>query len=147
MKKNLLVTIADKNYFEKAKQLFSSVYFNAGWQGDYMILVPSKDKNEPGLEWFRKKGILVKVLEPLYKDIIESVPRNDVILKFHLFTPEFKKWGHIIFLDVDIIVRASLDELTKVKGFAGVPDIANLIGPGEWNIIPLILLGLKQNLF
>ena len=38
MKKNLLVTLADENYIDRAKQLFSSVYFNAGWKGDYMLL-------------------------------------------------------------------------------------------------------------
>ena len=54
----VLVTLADKNYIDQAKQLFSSVYWNAGWKGDYMLLaheVPEKDLN-----WFREKGILVK---------------------------------------------------------------------------------------
>ena len=32
-KKNLLVTLADNNYIDQAKQVFSSVYFNAGWSG------------------------------------------------------------------------------------------------------------------
>lgn len=126
MKKNLLVTLADKNYLDQAKQLFSSVYFNAGWQGDYMILVPSKDKNEPALEWFREKGIIVKVIEPLYGEVIESVPRNETFIKFKLFTPEFKKWDHIIYADVDIIIKASLDSLTEVKGFSAVKYLTNL---------------------
>ena len=63
-KENLLVTLADKNYIDQAKQLFSSVYWNAGWKGDYMLLaheIPEKD-----LKWFRNKGILIKKCKPLY---------------------------------------------------------------------------------
>jgi len=37
-KKSVLVTLADENYIYQAKQLFSSVYFNVGWRGDYMLL-------------------------------------------------------------------------------------------------------------
>jgi lipopolysaccharide biosynthesis glycosyltransferase len=123
-KKNLLVTLADKNYVEQAKQLFSSVYWNAGWKGDYLLLsykIPEKE-----LEWFRKKGILIKKCKPVWsKDKSERLYRKYLgskLNKFYLFTPEFKKWENIIFLDADIIVRASLSELTKVKGFGAVLD-------------------------
>ena len=61
MKKNLLVTLADRNFLDQAKQLFSSVYWNAGWDGDYMLLAFKIPEQE--LEWFRKKRILVKVVE------------------------------------------------------------------------------------
>ncbi|MGA2418350.1 MAG: glycosyltransferase, partial [Candidatus Staskawiczbacteria bacterium] len=128
MKNNLLVTLADENFVDQAKQLFSSVYYNAGWKGDYMLLaykIPDKD-----LEWFFNKGILVKKCEPIFKDnelqkLCDNSPEdrsdewpNIASSKFYLFTPEFKKWQNIIFLDADIIVRAPLDELTKVKGFS-----------------------------
>ena len=58
MKKNLLVTLADKNYLDAAKQLFSSVYFNSGWNGDYMLLSYDIPKKE--LQWFRDRGIIVR---------------------------------------------------------------------------------------
>ena len=48
MKQNLLVTLADKNYIQQAKQLFSSVYWNAGWKGDYMLWaheIPEEELN------------------------------------------------------------------------------------------------------
>ncbi len=99
---SLLVTLADKNYIDQAKQLFSSVYFNAGWQGDYMLLahdIPDKD-----LQWFLDKGILVKKCKPLFN-------------KFYLFAPEFKKWKSIVCLDADIIVRKSLENITGISGF------------------------------
>ncbi len=120
MKPNLLVTLANKNYIDQAKQLFSSVYFNAGWQGDYMLL--SHEIPEEDLVWFRKKGILVKHCTSI-KSV--ALPENFPIAhvsKFYLFTPEFKKWDNIVFLDADIIVRYSLEALTKISGFYATPD-------------------------
>jgi len=125
MKKNLLVTLSDEVYLDGAKQLFSSVYHNAGWKGDYMLL--SLGIPEKKLQWFRKKGILVKRCEMLYDDLIINISDREkakwhilLLTKFHLFTPYFKKWRKVIYLDADIIVRASLDELIKVKGFAAI---------------------------
>jgi len=126
MKKDLIVTLADKNYIDQAKQLFSSIYWNSGWKGDYMLLVhgdvPKKD-----LDWFKKKGILIKLCKPLFHESeIKGRPFNKrkwfIILttKFYLFTPYFKKWKNIVYLDTDIIVKAPLDDLTKINGFAAV---------------------------
>ena len=126
-KNNLIVTLADKNYVEQAKQLFSSIYFNSGWQGDYMLL--SNQIPEKNLKWFRKKGIIVKKLKPLYqnKEWYQNLPKNvlspTMSVKYHLFTPEFKRWDKIIYLDSDIIVRDSLNKLTKVKTFGAVQDM------------------------
>jgi len=137
MKKNLLVTLADKNYIDQAKQLFSSVYWNAGWDGDYMLLaykIPEKD-----LKWFREKGIFIKKCRSIYskekiKRLYEesSADRNRfslnyftiILCKFYLFTTYFKKWKNIVYLDSDIVVRASLNELTKVNGFGAVVDLS-----------------------
>lgn len=115
-----MVTLADGNYIEQAKQLFSSVYWNAGWKGDYMLLaynIPQKD-----LRWFRSKGILVRECEPILTESETRIGHAPLttLSKFYLFTPEFKKWKNVVFLDGDIIVRGSLDSLTEVKGFATV---------------------------
>jgi lipopolysaccharide biosynthesis glycosyltransferase len=123
MKKNLLATLADKNYIDQAKQLFSSVYWNAGWKGDYMLLaheIPEKD-----LKWFRDKGILVKKCKPIAELNFGKWP-STVCSKFYLFTPYSKKWKNIVFLDADIIVRGSLERLTKIKGFAAVKGYRRL---------------------
>ena len=37
MTRRLLVTVADENYLEAARQLFASVHFEAGWSGDLML--------------------------------------------------------------------------------------------------------------
>ncbi|KQC14272.1 MAG: hypothetical protein APR63_14725 [Desulfuromonas sp. SDB] len=120
MKKDLLVTLADGNYIKQAKQLFSSVYWNAGWQGDYMLL--AYDIPEKELRWFQDKGILVRECEPILTESeirIGHAPLT-TLSKFYLFTPEFKKWKNIVFLDGDIVVRGSLDTLVQTKGFSAV---------------------------
>ena len=126
--RRILVTLADKNYIEQAKQLFSSVYHHAGWKGDYMLLshnIPEKD-----LRWFKNKGILIYKCPPLIKENVlkrkDCVKSISVLDKFYLFTPYFKRWNHIVFLDADIIVKAPLDELTEIKGFAAMEDIISL---------------------
>jgi len=119
MKKNLITTLANKNHVEQAKQLFSSVYWNAGWKGDYMLL--AHEIPEKKLKWFRKKGILIKKCKSISDKNVEGY--SPVVLsKAYVFTPEFKKWKNIIFLDTDIIVRKPLENLAKVKGFNAVKD-------------------------
>jgi lipopolysaccharide biosynthesis glycosyltransferase len=124
-KKCLLVTLADKNYISQAKQLFSSVYYNACWKGDYMLLALEIPENE--IEWFRKKGILVKECEPLFKEYFKA-PTYSQFTKAYLLKEEFKQWDVIIFLDGDIIVKTSLNKLKKVKQFsAAVDDFPHLL--------------------
>ena len=116
-KRDLLVTLADKNYILQAKQLFSSVYWNAGWEGDYMLL--SHEIPEEEIKWFSDKGILIKECKTLYNGKMgDGIYSMSVLDKFYLFTEEFKKWGKVVFLDADIIVRASLDKLRNTKSFS-----------------------------
>jgi lipopolysaccharide biosynthesis glycosyltransferase len=117
-KGNLLVTLADRNYVEQAKQLFSSVYWNAGWEGEYMLL--AHDIPEDELKWFKEKGIIIHKCQPLH-DMSIGMNYSPIVLdKFYLFTIEFRKWKNIIYLDSDIIVRGSLNYLTNIKGFGAV---------------------------
>lgn len=113
MKRKLLVTLANTDYINQAKQLLSSVYYNAGWDGDYMILADRIRRDH--LMWFVEKGIFIKECRsPLCGETRTS--------KFYIFTDEFKKWDNVVFLDSDIIVRASIDKLGKIKGFAAALD-------------------------
>lgn len=116
-RRNLLVTLADKKYILQAKQLFSSVYWNAGWDGDYMLLsheIPAEE-----LKWFTDKKILIKECVPLHNKPFGDDNNSPVILdKFYLFSEEFRQWEHIIFIDSDAMVTASLDYLIKTKSFS-----------------------------
>ena len=117
-KKNLLVTVADESYIDAVKQVFSGAYFNAGWKGDYMLL--SYKIPEEKLKWFRDKGIIVKKCEPLADEKVFGRWLSIVLIRLLLFKSEFKKWNKIIYIDGDTIIRASLDDLQKVEGFAAV---------------------------
>ena len=88
MKKVLLVTLADKNYLEYAKQVFASAYFSAGWKGDYMLLAYNCTQKDT--EWFRKKGILVKQFQPFFRQPVAMTPLS-YMTRLYLFTLEFKK--------------------------------------------------------
>jgi len=118
VKESVLITLADKNYIEQAKQLFSSVYWNAGWKGDYLLL--SHNVSEKDLKWFRKKGILIKKVKLVTKEKVKSSWPITVFSKFYIFTPYFKKYKNVLFLDSDIIVRESLKDLSDVKGLWAV---------------------------
>jgi hypothetical protein len=138
MKENLLVTLADSMFVQQAKQLFSSVYWNAGWKGDYMLLAHEIPEKE--LKWFSNKGILIKRCKLLH-DQPTSIRCNPVALdKFYLFTPEFRKWKNIVFLDADMIVKSSLEGLTKIKGFGAVSATVDMAGQfiPETDIFPEI---------
>jgi len=119
-KKNLLVTVADESYIDAVKQVFSGAYFNAGWKGDYMLL--SYKIPEEKLKWFRDKGIIVKKCEPLADEKVFGRWFSVAFIRIYLFKPEFKKWNKIIYIDGDTIIRASLDDLQKVDGFAAVEN-------------------------
>ncbi len=120
MKSSVIVTLADSGYITQAKQLFSSVYFNAGWKGDYLLLAHGVSDNDRA--WFKKRGIQIKKCKPLFR---KKVGRYSSVLtsKLYLFTEEMKQWKKVIYLDADIIVRASLDHLLEQQGYAVVPEI------------------------
>lgn len=123
MTRNLLVTLADRNYLDQAKQMFSSAYWNAGWAGDYLLL--AHQVPEPELRWFAQRGILTQDIRPLSTRDFgggDTVYSATVTGKLGLFSAEFKKWETVIFIDADTIVRYPLDALTRVKGFAAVRD-------------------------
>jgi len=120
MSKQVLVTLADRNYVPQAKQLFSSVYHNSGWKGDYLLLAHKIPDHTA--KWFTDKGILVLPVEPLSKKGFDKHP-STILSKFYLFTPELRRWKKVVFLDGDIIVEASLQALAHIKDFGAVPDI------------------------
>ncbi|HOY31087.1 MAG TPA: glycosyltransferase [Bacteroidales bacterium] len=122
-KRNLLVTLADSRYIEQAKQLFSSVYWNAGWKGDYMLL--THDVSEDDLCWFRDKGIIIRKCELLLEQRWGKDKGLSPLIadKYYLFTEEFKIWKNIIYLDSDIIVKAPLESLTKIEYLGAAQDI------------------------
>lgn len=110
----VLVTLADSTYIDQAKQLFSSAYWNAGWNGDYLLLAHDIDRND--LAWFSERGIRVKECTAL-SDTGWGTWSPVLLDKFYLFTEPFKEWQNVVFVEADIIIRSSLEELSRVEGF------------------------------
>jgi lipopolysaccharide biosynthesis glycosyltransferase len=132
MKKSLLVTLADRQYFQAAKQLIASAYFNARWDGDYMIL--SYDLSKKQSQWFKDRNIIVKSCPPVFshsrlRKLYTESPRHRpfkhlsvAINKLHLFKPEFKNWENIIYIDTDVIIQKPLNLISNVRGFWATQD-------------------------
>jgi len=130
MKDNVLITLADEHFLDQAKQLFSSAYWNGGWNGDYMLLAYNVPKEK--LAWFKEKGILIKhVSAPpvmVKENYWDSNYSPIVLAKFYVFTTEFKQWKHVLFLDSDIIVKSNINAITNINGFGAVTDMLPFIG-------------------
>ena len=108
--KKLLVTIADKNYLNISKHLFSNI-LNKGFWIDDMMLITTENIDEKSLQWFFDNGIIIKKYpqytpaEKWYSMLPEGVLQPIVCSKIYLFNSEFKKWDKILYLDSDIIIR------------------------------------------
>jgi len=116
---HVLVSIATADYLDMAKQFFASAYFNAGWDGDYLLLTYSIPETD--LTWFREKGIIVRPSNPLYATKIGGM-HPSLINKLYMFTPYFKQWQTVVYSDLDAIIRGPLDELKDIQGFCAVDD-------------------------
>ncbi len=123
MHKSVLVTLANVNFLEQAKQLFSSAYHNSGWNGDFLLL--SYDIPEDKLLWFKKYGIEVFQCKPIVQDKI-GIWHPSVMSKFHLFTEMVTKWDRVVFLDADVTVEAFLGELGSPESFHAVEDVHHI---------------------
>ena len=128
--KSLLVTISDKNYLDKSKQLFNTIINRSFWLHDLMLITDDSVEDND-LKWFYSKGILVKKYPYFYseKDWYETLPigvlHPIVCSKVYLFTKEFKIWDKILYIDSDIILRGPLNNLTKIKTFGAVKNSYN----------------------
>jgi lipopolysaccharide biosynthesis glycosyltransferase len=111
---NVLVTLANEEYIDQAKQLFSSVYLHSGWEGDYVLLFDGL--NSEKLSWFTDRGIIVHIVgDDLIRKKWNIRFSLTTLCKFYLFTDYFKKWKRVVYLDADIIVRGSLQYLVSSK--------------------------------
>jgi len=111
----VIVTLATGKYLTWAKQLFSSIYFNTLWNGDYLLLT----SEEQFVEEFVQKHILVKRIFPYIQEWANT--RNHILSsKMCLFSDEFKKWDHVIFIDSDCMVVGDIQLLLDVKRLGAI---------------------------
>ncbi|MCB9358784.1 hypothetical protein H6503_02540 [Candidatus Woesearchaeota archaeon] len=117
--KAAIVTLADRKYVRAAKALFSSIFQNSGWKGDYILM--SESIPDDRLDAFKKKGIKIYQCKCPYHKRWYYWPKT-IFNKFLLFDDYFKQWDIIIFLDSDMIVNGTLDHLLATDYFAAVSD-------------------------
>jgi len=116
---DVIVTIADRNYIDQAKQLFSSIYFNSGWTGDYLLLAHELPDQET--RWFRDRGIIVRHVKALRRSGFHWLP-GTVLGKLYLLDEWMRKWDRVLYIDSDTTVEADLDPILKMKGILASPD-------------------------
>lgn len=117
--KSLICTLANQKYIDKAKQLFSSVYYYGKWKGDYLLLAFNIMQEDA--KWFRDRGINIFEVKPFDS----SMDQKSQILfsKIELFRTFFKKWDRIVYLDTDMIVRSPINGLLNYDGLGGVQGL------------------------
>ncbi len=112
--KKVLVTLANQEYVARAKQVFSSAYHHAGWDGDYLLL--AVDIRPEDARWFEDKGIIVYPCQP-----VENGSENEFTrvcsAKYYLMKEDFKRWEAVVFVDADVIIKGSLEPLVQRQGF------------------------------
>ncbi|MCB9358780.1 hypothetical protein H6503_02520 [Candidatus Woesearchaeota archaeon] len=118
--KKVLFTIATQDYVDKAKQLFSSVYHKSGWTGDYLIFHDGI-RNED-LNWFKSRDIFTHKIKSMIKSPVKTQWNDSIWLKLSIFDPYLKRWEKALYLDSDMIVRYSLDDLDKYNGLWAASD-------------------------
>ncbi len=124
MKKAVLAVLANKNYIDQAKQMFSAAYWKAGWKGDYLLLAHEIDPGD--VSWFIEKGIIVHHCQALATSETRKVGVI-CLSKFYMLTEYFKQWEHVVYLDTDIIIRGSIDGLLNVKGFGACHSLGQTV--------------------
>ncbi|MGA1792615.1 MAG: glycosyltransferase [Thermoplasmatota archaeon] len=123
MAEAVLATLADSRFVQQAKQVFSSVYHNTGWDGDYLLL--SHEIPDGELDWFSSRGIEIFQCRPL-TDVNIGIWPPTLLSKFYLFTAKFRNWDRVVYLDGDVTAEAYLGELGKPAGFRAVPDVHHI---------------------
>ncbi|MBN1389805.1 MAG: hypothetical protein JXA22_04080 [Candidatus Thermoplasmatota archaeon] len=119
MPSNVIVTLSDSNYIDQARQLFSSIYFNSGWTGDYLLLAHDLTADEK--KWFTDRGIYVRDVHTLRTKNFAWLP-GTVLDKFYLFDEWMRRWDQVLYIDADTTVEASLAPLIGLKGIWASPD-------------------------
>jgi hypothetical protein len=121
--KTVLVTLANREYLDAARQLFASAHFAGGWKGDYVLLTLGVENAD--IRDFVDKGIQVCPVDPLPES---SIPdrKMTIVGKLDIFSPFFRQWDRVLYLDGDMIVRARLRDDLLVPRFGAVRDLLNL---------------------
>jgi len=101
--KKVFVALADRKFIPYSKSLFYSARVDGEWDGDFVLIVPEKDKDSYDFSEFYNRGINVFFVPALIGDPPPTYYR------FYLFTEYFKKWDWIFYCDMDVLFFNKID--------------------------------------
>ena len=95
--KKVFVAVADHRYINYAQALFASAKLNGEWDGDFVLIVPEKEKELSEVSILEEKGI-----EIYYG---KTLPGNPTVhfYKIYLLDEYFKHWDWIFYCDIDVL--------------------------------------------
>ena len=121
------MTLADERFLDQARALLACVHFEAGWDGDLMLL--AHGVSDALLAPFRERGIQVRACDPWFGgEPGDHFHPETVLSKLEVFHPDFRRWENVLFLDADTLFWASLDRLASVRGLWAVSERRPLAG-------------------
>ena len=103
MNSKVFVALANKKFIEHSKSLFHSAKVDGKWNGDFVLIVPEKDRDTFNEKEFTDKGV-----EIFYG---KTLPRNPKphYYKYYLWTEYFKQWDWIFYCDMDVLFFNKID--------------------------------------
>lgn len=106
-----LVALCDEAYIDKAKAFFYNARHVGKWDGDFVLIFTGGRPN--AVKDFTARGIEVKTFPRLPSD---PVPH---FYKYYLFHRFFKRWDHVLYLDLDLMFINEID-LFGSRSFRGL---------------------------
>ena len=110
MSEQVISFVADESYLPHAKSVMVNCRRQGGWQGDFCLISPG-DCDTSDIE--RRRIHVLHVADASW----------DFLVKFHAFTPYFRRWQQALCLDLDIMVQGPLQRVFGVaQRLSGIGD-------------------------
>ena len=103
MNSKVFVALANKKFIEHSKSLFHSAKVDGKWNGDFVLIVPEKDRDTFNEKEFTDKGV-----EIFYGKTLPGNPKPHYY-KYYLWTEYFKQWDWIFYCDMDVLFFNKID--------------------------------------
>jgi hypothetical protein len=127
MKKTVVVTLTDSNYFSKAKRTIIDIRSRGEWIGDIVLITINFNPSSNFLDYYK---VIQKNVEHINTDYLmdqykkhplHTVSDQRHILKltqwdkFYVFDDYFKQWDKVIFLDAGLRVFDKIEILDNLN--------------------------------
>tara|TARA_R110002020_G_scaffold178229_3_gene371147 strand:- start:117 stop:971 length:855 start_codon:yes stop_codon:yes gene_type:complete len=101
--KKVFVALADNKFVGHSKSLFYSAKIEGEWEGDFVLIVPEKDRGTFDEKEFTDRGV-----EIFYGKTLPGNPSAHYY-KYYLWTEYFKQWDWIFYCDMDVLFFNKID--------------------------------------